>query len=105
MAAEAALALVNIKVGQYYWLPWDTPRAVILMGVPWQPVVQPHLRVHHGQGRLGHAGGWISGNQGERQGAVRPTYVVKISCIVPRTCIVMNEAEDVFLLCDDDDTQ
>ena len=79
MAAEAALALVNIKVGQYYWLPWDTPRAVILMGVPWQPVVQPHLRVHHGQGRLGHAGGWISGNQGERQGAVRPTYVVKIS--------------------------
>ena len=79
MAAEAALALVNIEVGQYYWLPWDTPRAVILMGVPWQPVVQPHLRVHHGQGRLGHAGGWISGNQGEPQGAVRPTYVVKIS--------------------------
>ena len=48
-------------------------------GVPWQPVVQPHLDVHHGQGRLGHAGGWISGNQGERQGAVRPTSIVKIS--------------------------
>ena len=83
MAAEAALALVNIEVGQYYWLPWDTPRAVILMGVPWQSVVQPHLSVHHGQGRLGHAGGWISGNQGERQGAVRPTYVVKISWAEP----------------------
>ena len=50
-----------------------------MWGVPWQPVVQPRLDVHHGQGHLGHAGGWISGNQGERQGAVRPTYVVKIS--------------------------
>ena len=41
------------------------------MGVPWQPVVQPRLRVHHGQGRLGHAGSWISGNREERQGTVR----------------------------------
>ena len=57
MAAEAALAMVPIV----------------------QPIVQPHLQVHHGQGRLGLAGGWISGNQEERQEAVRPTYVVKIS--------------------------
>ena len=33
-------------------------------------------RVHHGQGHLGHAGGWISGNREERQGAARPTFVV-----------------------------
>ena len=46
------------------------------MGVTRQPVVQPRLRVHHGQGRLGHAEGWITGNLEERQGAVRPTYVV-----------------------------
>ena len=69
-------------------MPWDAPRVVILDeelqqgGVPWQPVVQPPLDVHHGQGRLGHAGGWISGNQEESQEAVRPTYVVKISCIL-----------------------
>ena len=25
-------------------------------GVPWQPVVQPHLQVHHRQGRLGRHG-------------------------------------------------
>ena len=56
MAAEAALAMVNTEAGLYYWLPWDAPRAVILEGVPWQPVVQPHLHVHHRQGRLGHAG-------------------------------------------------
>ena len=79
MAAEAALAMVNTEAGLDYWLPWDTPCAVILMGVPWQPVVQHHLQVHHGQGRLGHAGGWISGNLGERQGAVRLTFVVKVS--------------------------
>ena len=78
----AALAMVNIEVGLYYWLPCDTPHVVILdgnyntWGVTWQPVVQPHLLVHHGQGRLGHAGGWISGNLEERQGAVRPTFVV-----------------------------
>ena len=44
------------------------------MDVTRQPVVQPHLHVHHGQGRLGHAGGWKSGKLEERQGAVRPTY-------------------------------
>ena len=80
--AEAALSMVNTEVGLDYWLPCDTPRVVIpiknynMWGVPWQPVVQPHLRVHHGQGRLGHAGGWISGNLEERQVAVRPTFVV-----------------------------
>ena len=76
MAAEAALAMVNIEVGLYYWLSCDTPCAVILMGVTWQPVEQPNLQVHHGQGRLGQAGGWISENLGERQGAVRFTFVV-----------------------------
>ena len=76
--------MVNLEVVLDYWLPWDTPHVVILdgnyntWGVTWQPVVQPHLRVHHGQGRLGHAGGWISGNPEERQGAVRSTYVVEI---------------------------
>ena len=82
MAAEAALATVNTEVGLDYWLPCDTPRVVIpiknynMWGVTWQPVVQPRLDVHHGQGRLGHAGGWISGNLEERQGTVRPTFVV-----------------------------
>ena len=76
MAAETALAMVNIEVGLYYWLPCDTPHAVILMGVTWQPVVQLHLQVYHGQGCLGQAGGWISENLGERQGAVRFTFVV-----------------------------
>ena len=66
--------MVNTEAGLYYWLPWDTPHVVILdgnyntWGVTWQPVVQPRLRVHHGQGRLGHAGGWISGNLEERLG-------------------------------------
>ena len=76
MAAEAALVMVNTEAGLDYWLPWDTPHAVIADSVPWQPVAQPHLCAHHGQGRLGHAGGWISGNLEERQGAVRPTFVV-----------------------------
>ena len=60
--AEAALAMVNMVVGLYYWLPCDTPRFVILdgnyntWGVTWQPVVQPHLDVNHRQGRLGRRG-------------------------------------------------
>ena len=29
MAAVAALAMVNIEVGLYYWLPCDTPHVVI----------------------------------------------------------------------------
>ena len=29
MAAEAALEMVNIEVGLYYWLPCDTPHVVI----------------------------------------------------------------------------
>ena len=58
MAAEAALVMVNIEVGLYYWLPCDTPCVVILdgnysmWGVTWHPVVQPH----HCQGRLGRHG-------------------------------------------------
>ena len=78
--AEAALAMVNTEAGLYYWLPWDTPHVVILdgndntWGVPWQPVVQPHLDVHHRQGRLGsHGVGHLHQelqHVGERHGAV-----------------------------------
>ena len=52
--AETAMAMVNLEVGLDYWLPWDTHQNYSTWGVPWQPVVQPHLDVYHRQGRLGH---------------------------------------------------
>ena len=59
--AEVALAMVNIEVGLHHWLPCYTPHVVIrnynMWGVTWQSiVVQPHLDVHHRQGRLGRHG-------------------------------------------------
>ena len=54
--AETALAMVNLEVGLDYWLPWDTHQNYSTWGVPWQPVVQPHLDVYHRQGRLGRHG-------------------------------------------------
>ena len=58
MAAKAALGLVNTEVELDYWLPVDPHQELQHMqeGVTRQPVVQPHLQVHHGQGRLGRHG-------------------------------------------------
>ena len=72
----AEAAPVNTEAGLDYWLPGEPHQELQHVGCPMAASVQPRLRVHHGQGRLGHAEGWISGNLEERQGAVRPTYVV-----------------------------
>ena len=78
MSAKTALATVNTEVGLDYWLPGDAHQELqrVRHGGHLAASSPAPPRVHHGQGRLGHAGGWISGNPEERQGAVRSTYVV-----------------------------
>ena len=57
-------------------------------GVPWQPVVQPHLDVYHRQGRLGrhgvgHPHQELQHMRAERPGAVWASLIITISAKVP----------------------
>ena len=55
-------------------------------GLPWQPVVQPHLDVHHRQGRLGcrgvgHPHQELQHVRAERHGAVWASLVVTTTLV------------------------
>ena len=88
--AETALAMVNLEVVLDYWLPWDTHQNYSTWGVPWQPVVQPRLGVHHRQGSLGrhgvgHPHQELQHVRAERHGADWASLIY-VCCSPPLSC-------------------